>query len=154
SGVFYVYYTPRRNKRLKGENLVNVVSRFRVSKDDPDRADPDSEEVLLRLKKPFWNHDGGTLEFGHDGMLYIAVGDGGAANDPFNNAQNLNSLLGKILRIDVSKKDEGLAYAIPKDNPFAGKKDMRGEIWAYGLRNVWRMTFDRKTGQLWAADVG
>lgn len=154
SGVFYAYYTPRPNKRLKGEKLVNVISRFKVSKDDPDKADRDSEEVLLRLPKPFENHDGGTLAFGPDGMLYVAVGDGGAANDPFGNGQNLNSLLGKILRLDVSKKDKDLAYAIPKDNPFVGKEKTRGEVWAYGLRNVWRMSFDRKTGQLWAGDVG
>jgi glucose/arabinose dehydrogenase len=154
SGVFYAYYTPRPSKRLKGEKLVNVVSRFRVSKDDPNKADPDSEEILLRMPKPFWNHNGGTLAFGPDGMLYIAVGDGGLANDPFGHGQNLNSILGKILRIDVSKKDEGLAYSIPRDNPFAGKEKVRGEIWSYGWRNVWRMSFDRETGKLWAADVG
>lgn len=147
-GTFYVYYTPRRIKS------ANVVARYKVSKDDPDRADPKSEEILLTLKKPFWNHDGGTIIFGPDKMLYIAVGDGGAADDPFKNAQNLNSLLGKVLRIDVTKKDKGLAYAIPKDNPFAGREGARGEVWAYGLRNVWRMAFDRKTGKLWAADVG
>jgi glucose/arabinose dehydrogenase len=148
NGEFFVYYTPKNKK------LTNVVSRFKRSKDDPDTADPASEEILLELKKPFWNHNGGTIEFGPDKKLYIAIGDGGAANDPFGHAQNMNSLLGKILRIDVDTKDEGKAYAIPKDNPFVGKDKVRGEIWASGLRNVWRMSFDRKTGRLWAADVG
>jgi glucose/arabinose dehydrogenase len=148
NGEFFVFYT------LKKEKLVNVVSRFKVNKDDPDKADPNSEEVLLRIKRPFWNHDGGTLAFGPDGYLYIAVGDGGAANDPFNNAQNLKTILGTILRIDVNKKDPGKAYAIPADNPFAGRKDAQPEIWAYGLRNVWRMAFDKKTGKLWAGEVG
>lgn len=148
NGEFFVFYTLRKPK------LTNVVSRFRVSKDDPDRADPSSEEEILRFEKPFWNHDGGTICFGPDGFLYITHGDGGAANDPFNNGQNLKSILGKVLRIDVDKKDDGKKYGIPKDNPFVGQKDARPEIWAYGLRNIWRMAFDKKTGQLWASDVG
>jgi glucose/arabinose dehydrogenase len=154
TGEFFAFYTPKKEK------LVNVVSRFRVSKDDPDRADPASEEEIFRVKRPFWNHDGGTIVFGPDGMLYIALGDGGAANDPFNNGQNLRQPLGKILRIDINKKDPGKNYAVPPDNPFAGPPEQRQvpdalpETWAYGLRNVWRMAFDKKTGKLWAADVG
>jgi len=148
SGEFFVFYTP------KGGKMRNVVSRFRVSKGDPDRADPASEEILLTFEKPFWNHDGGSVCFGPDGMLYVFHGDGGAGGDPFDNGQNLKTLLGKILRIDITKKDAGLPYAIPADNPFVGKDGARGEVWAYGFRNIWRMGFDRKTGELWAADVG
>jgi glucose/arabinose dehydrogenase len=148
NGEFFVFYTKKKAK------LTNVVSRFRVGKDDPNRADPASEEVLLEIKKPFWNHDGGTLCFGPDGYLYIAHGDGGAANDPYGNGQKLSTHLGKVLRIDVDHKDEGKNYAIPKDNPFVGKPDAKPEIYAYGLRNVWRMAFDKKTGVLWASDVG
>jgi glucose/arabinose dehydrogenase len=148
NGQFFVFYT------TKAAKLTNIVSRFRVSKDDPNRADPASEEVLLRFEKPFWNHDGGTVCFGPDGYLYITHGDGGLANDPYDNAQNLNKLLGKILRIDVNHKENGKPYAVPKDNPFVGREGARPEIWAYGLRNVWRMAFDRETGRLWAGDVG
>ena len=149
TGEFFVFYT------LKKPPRTNVLSRFRVSEDDPDRADPASEEVLLRIeKRPFWNHDGGTICFGPDGYLYVALGDGGSANDPYKYGQNLKTLLAKVLRIDVNKKDAGKNYAIPKDNPFVGRKDALPEIWAYGLRNIWRMAFDRKTGKLWASDVG
>jgi quinoprotein glucose dehydrogenase len=131
-----------------------VISRFRVSKKDPGKADPASEEEILRIKQPFWNHNGGTLAFGPDGCLYVGLGDGGSARDPHRNGQNLKTLLGSILRIDVDKKSDGKKYSIPQDNPFVGQKDARPEIWAYGLRNVWRMSFDRKTGALWAGDVG
>jgi glucose/arabinose dehydrogenase len=148
NGEFFVFYTTKKAKQ------TNVLSRFKVSKDDPNKADPNSEEELMRFEKPFWNHDGGTLCFGPDGYLYLTHGDGGSFNDPFDNGQNLKSLLGKVHRIDVDHKDAGKNYAIPKDNPFVSMKDARPEIWAYGLRNIWRMSFDRKTGQLWAGDVG
>ena len=148
NGEFFVFYT------TKNARLTNIISRFRVSKDDPNKADPASEEVLLKIEKPFWNHDGGTLCFGPDGCLYFTHGDGGLGNDPLKNGQNLRNMLGKVLRIDVDHKDPGKNYAIPKDNPFVDRKDAAGEIWAYGLRNIWRMSFDRKTGTLWAGDVG
>jgi glucose/arabinose dehydrogenase len=148
NGEFFVYYSVRQPL------LTTVISRFKVSKDDPNKADPASEEEIWRLTHPFWNHKGGTIVFGPDGYLYIGLGDGGAANDPHGNGQNLKTQLGSILRIDVDNKDDGKAYAIPKDNPFVGKGDAAPEIYAYGVRNIWRMAFDKKTGLLWAADVG
>ena len=149
NGYFYLYYTS------KEEPLLSVISRFSVSKDDPNKADPDSEFELMRIKQPYWNHNGGTIEFGPDGYLYIGLGDGGAFNDPHMNGQNIQTLLGSILRIDVDKKGEKTNYAIPADNPFAGMPRLaRGEIFAYGFRNVWRFSFDKATGKMWAADVG
>jgi glucose/arabinose dehydrogenase len=148
TGEFFVFYTDKKT------TLENVVSRFRVSKDDPDRADPNSEEELLRIKHKYWNHDGGTVCFGPDGYLYLVLGDGGSANDPDDHGQDLKTLLGKILRIDIDHKGDGKPYAIPKDNPFVNTKDARPEIYAYGVRNPWRMAFDRKTGWLWTSDVG
>ena len=148
TGEFFVYYTTRSAPH------VSVVSRFRVSKSNPNRADAEFEEELLRIEQPFWNHNGGTLAFGPDGMLYIAMGDGGKRDDPFKAGQDLGTLLGKILRIDVDHKDEGKNYAVPKDNPFVGVEGARPEVYALGFRNIWRMAFDRQTGVLWAGDVG
>jgi hypothetical protein len=131
------------------------VSRFKVSEDNPDRADADSEEIILEFHQPLTNHNGGQIAFGPDGYLYIASGDGGGGGDPGNNAQDRTNLLGAILRIDVDNKSEDRNYAIPADNPFAGNNEgFREEIFAYGLRNPWRMSFDPVTGWLWAADVG
>jgi glucose/arabinose dehydrogenase len=148
NGQCFVYYTN------KAKRHQNVIARYNVNKSDPNRADPSSEVILLTLEKPFWNHDGGTIVFGPDGYLYVAVGDGGLANDPFRNGQNLGTLLGKILRIDVDHPSGKSHYSIPTDNPFVSRPGARGEIWAYGLRNVWRMAFDRPTATLWAGDVG
>jgi glucose/arabinose dehydrogenase len=152
NGQFFVFYS---GKPTAEHPRSSIISRFHVSADDPDRVDPASEEVLLQIDRPYWNHDGGTLAFGPDGYLYIVTGDGGLANDPQMNGQNLHSLLAKVLRIDVDKKDPGLNYAIPSDNPFVNKPMLaRGEVWAYGLRNIWRLSFDRKTGTCWGGDVG
>lgn len=146
NGELFVYYTTTDAPH------TSVISRFR--RDKGKQIDPSSEEELLRIPQPFWNHNGGTLAFGPDGMLYIGLGDGGRANDPFGHGQNLKTLLGAILRIDVDHHDKGKMYAVPKDNPFLDYPHAAPEIWAYGVRNIWRMSFDRETGRLWAADVG
>jgi glucose/arabinose dehydrogenase len=146
NGRFFVNYTD-----LRGDT---VIAEFAVSADDPDRADPGSERVILGFDQPFANHNGGNLAFGPDGNLWIGTGDGGDAGDPFGNGQSLETYLGKMLRIDVDHRDKGLAYAIPPDNPFVGDPDALPEIWAYGLRNPWRYSFDRETGDLWIGDVG
>ena len=146
NGFFYVFYsapTPRRS----------VIARYRVSA-DPNVADAASGQVIFEVERPYANHNGGQLVFGPDGMLYASLGDGGDQWDPGNRAQSLGTTLGKILRIDVDETDPGLAYAIPSDNPFVGVGGARGEIWAYGLRNPWRMSFDRLTHALFAGDVG
>ncbi|WP_411031772.1 PQQ-dependent sugar dehydrogenase [Spongiimicrobium sp. 3-5] len=146
NGFFYVCYSASRS--------LSVVSRFQVSSADAAIGDPLSETVLLEIPQPFTNHNGGQLAFGPDGMLYIASGDGGSGGDPQGNAQNRANLLGAVLRIDVNNTEDGLNYAIPSDNPFTGDSEFRGEIFAYGLRNPWRISFDTQTGVLWAGDVG
>ncbi len=147
NGEFFVCYT-------RVENDKSVISRFRVNKENPLVADPASEEVLLEVEQPFKNHNGGPIEFGPDGYLYIGFGDGGFRNDPKASGQDRSTLLGTILRIDVDKKSDGLPYGIPADNPFVGQDKMRKEIYAYGFRNPWRIAFDKATGLLWVGDVG
>ena len=142
----YVYYSAANPRR-------SVVSRFNYYGPGKYDADPDSELVILEVPQPYANHNSGQLAFGPRGYLYIGLGDGGAAGDPLGNGQDTSTLLGSILRIDVSQSTTEQPYAIPPDNPFAAGGG-RGEIWAYGLRNPWRFSFDRETGELWAGDVG
>ena len=146
NGFFYIAYTPTSD--------VALVSRFKVSDTSGDTADLSSEIILLRIPQPDTNHNGGQLAFGSDGYLYIASGDGGGGGDPQGNAQNLGNLLGKILRIDIDGTDGGINYSIPPDNPFVNTENARGEIYAYGLRNPWRFSFDNQTNKIWAGDVG
>ncbi len=143
NGYFYVNYT-------RASDGATVIARYNVSA-NPDVADASSAQVLLTIAQPFSNHNGGSLVFGPDGYLYIGMGDGGSGGDPDNYGQNINSLLGKMLRIDV---DSGSPYAIPAGNPYAGATPGADEIWAVGMRNPWKFSFDRQTGDLWIADVG
>ena len=142
NGFFYLSYTDAAGD--------SVIARYSVSV-DPNRADSASGVILLTITQPFSNHNGGQLQFGPDGYLYISIGDGGSGGDPQNNGQNLGNLLGKILRIDV---DSGFPFAVPADNPFVGVGGAREEIWSYGFRNPWRFSFDRLTGDLFIGDVG
>jgi glucose/arabinose dehydrogenase len=142
NGYFYVDYTD-----AAGDTRVE---RYRVSS-DPDRADPASATSILSVEQPYANHNGGHVVFGPDGMLYVALGDGGSGGDPFGSGQDPSTLLGAVLRLDV---DGGVPYAVPPDNPFAGDDRLRGEIWAFGLRNPWRIAFDPAEDLLYIADVG
>jgi glucose/arabinose dehydrogenase len=168
NGLFYIFYSQQNTNRTGQFPGRSVISEFKVSSADPDRADLGSERVLLEVPEPFRNNQGGQVSFGPDGYLYIALGDGGSNNDPFNSGQNTSTLLAKILRIDVNtrsatgtdKDRKQLPYGVPADNPWVGESDMSGnsgarkETYAWGLRNVWRYSWDRKTGDLWAGDVG
>jgi len=140
SGVFWIDYTAAAPRRT-------VVSSFTSA---GGQADPASERVVIEVEQPFANHNGGQIAFGRDGYLYVALGDGGSGGDPQGNGQNTSTLLGSLLRLDVSDRAR---YQVPADNPFVGQ-DGRPEIWAYGLRNPWRFSFDRATSRLWAGDVG
>ncbi|MBN1286847.1 MAG: PQQ-dependent sugar dehydrogenase [Anaerolineae bacterium] len=147
NGRFFVNYTDNRGD--------TVVAEYAVSADDPDRADPASAKALLTAAQPYGNHNGGHLDFGPDGYLYISLGDGGSGGDPQGNGQNPFTLLGALLRIDVDREgDGGKPYAIPEDNPFADGAAGAPEVWAWGLRNAWRISFDRATGDLYIGDVG
>ncbi|HEY1661958.1 MAG TPA: PQQ-dependent sugar dehydrogenase [Verrucomicrobiae bacterium] len=176
NGLFYIYYTQKNSpddiRRLNnGLPIIfpyrSVVSEFHVSSNDPNQADMKSERVIFETLQPFSNHKGGELLFGPDGYLYLGLGDGGRADDPFGNAQNCAAYLGKMLRFDVNTRAtvgggrhvHTLQYGFPPDNPFVKELYMDGigpqkEIYAYGLRNPWRYSFDRQTGDLWVGDVG
>ncbi len=145
---FYVDYVADNPRR-------SVIARYTADQNNPDLAYPNSQQVILEISQPYSNHKGGELAFGPDGYLYIGVGDGGSEGDPNGNGQNRSILLGKILRIDVNSQSNGRNYGIPADNPFVGNTDgFLEEIYAYGLRNPWRFSFDPATGQLWVGDVG
>ena len=142
NGFFFINYTDKEGN--------THIARFKVSTENPNQADPSSQMELLFVRQPYGNHNGGSLAFGPDGYLYAGLGDGGSGGDPLGSGQSLNTLLGKILRLDV---DGGEPYAVPVDNPFS-EGGGEAEIWAYGLRNPWKISFDRVTGDLYIADVG
>ncbi len=145
---FFVNYTAPNPRRT-------VIARYTVSATNPDSAEAQSEVIVLEVEQPFTNHNGGQIAFGRDGFLYIALGDGGSGGDPLGHAQNRATLLGSILRIDIDTPSAGRNYGIPDDNPFArNTSGYREEIYAYGLRNPWRFSFDTETGKIWCADVG
>lgn len=146
TGLLYIDYTDTAGN--------TQIEEWTISADDPNTADPASARTILSVDQPAENHNGGLLMFGPDGYLYIGLGDGGNQGDPNGNGQNLGVLLGKILRIDIDHTEGDLPYAIPEDNPFADSDEARSEIWAYGLRNPWRFSFDKETGDLYIGDVG
>jgi glucose/arabinose dehydrogenase len=145
---------PRLFVNYTDVNGDTQVSSFVVNQSRPDAVDPASEVKLLHIAQPYANHNGGAVVFGPDGFLYIATGDGGSGGDPHGNGQSLKALLGKIIRIDIDRTDGNRAYAIPTDNPFVGRAGALPEIFLFGLRNPWRISFDRATGDLWIGDVG
>jgi glucose/arabinose dehydrogenase len=147
NGTFFIYYSDATKKENGAANTV--VARYQVST-DPNKADPTSAKIILTIEQPFWNHNGGHIAFGPDGYLYIGTGDGGDGGDPQENAENLTKLLGKLLRIDVNAD----TYTVPETNPWKPESGAATEIWAYGLRNPWKFSFDRKTGDLYIGDVG
>ncbi len=140
NGKFYINYMDNDG--------FTIVSEFSVNSEL--RANHESERIILKLEQPYRNHNGGDIQFGPDGYLYISIGDGGKAGDPLNAGQDLNTIFGKIIRVDIEQEP----YGIPKSNPFYGQKDKRGEIWAWGLRNVWRFSFDKQNGDIYYGDVG
>lgn len=143
NGYLFIFYT--------AENGDNTLARLTVDPPNSKQTDLQSLEVLIAQEDPASNHNGGMLAFGKDGYLYLGIGDGGSGGDPWNNAQNLETYLGKMLRIDVNQAQ---GYSVPQDNPFVEQKDVLPEIWSYGLRNPWRHSFDSETGDIWIADVG
>ena len=147
NGRLFLYYTAIEPRR-------SLIVEYRLAPGEPERVDPASGRVLISVPQPSDNHNGGALIFGPDGMLYAGIGDGGCCADQHRNGQNLGTLLATIIRIDVDRRQGSLEYGIPPDNPFVGVEGARAEIWAFGLRNPWRMSFDRQTGEMWAGDVG
>jgi len=147
NGFFYVNYTEHNPRR-------NVIARYSVNSDNPNQANTMSSMIIMEVNQPYTNHNGGQLGFGTDGYLYISFGDGGSAGDPLGHGQNTQTLLGTIIRIDVDNPSIGMGYSIPLDNPFVSNQNVRDEIYAYGLRNMWRFSWDSVTGLLWGADVG
>ena len=147
NGQFYVCYSQQDPKR-------SIVSEFKVSASDPDKADPATERILLQVPQPFWNHNSGNMLFAEDGKMFIAFGDGGKRDDPMRFAQNRFSFLGKIIRIDVDTRTGSRQYGIPSDNPFLKQEGVLPELYATGLRNPWGISIDKETGLFWCADVG
>ncbi|MGL4610833.1 MAG: PQQ-dependent sugar dehydrogenase [Trueperaceae bacterium] len=150
NGTFFIYYT-NANKKSNGA-ADTVLARYKVSS-DPNKADLASAKILLTIEQPFANHNGGHITFGPDGYLYLGIGDGGDGGDPQENAENLTKLLGKLLRLDVNDVNAD-TYTVPADNPWTVESGAATEIWAYGLRNPWKFSFDRATGDLYIGDVG